>query len=102
MAKKEETKTSKPAKKPVTKKVSFEYPAPDAHQVYLSGEFNDWDGLANPMKKDKKGIWKTTVSLAPGRYQYRFLIDGRWENDPACSDFVSNDFGTTNCVRIVD
>jgi 1,4-alpha-glucan branching enzyme len=54
------------------------------------------------MKKDKKGIWKATVSLAPGRYQYRFLIDGRWENDPACSDFVSNDFGTTNCVRIVD
>jgi 1,4-alpha-glucan branching enzyme len=53
------------------------------------------------MKKDKKGIWKATVSLKPGRYEYRFLVDGNWENDPSCAGCVSNEFGSKNCVRIV-
>ncbi len=83
------------------KKVQFEFPAPDATKVYLSGSFNNWDTSANPMKKDKKGLWKATLSLGPGRYEYRFLKDGSWENDPACCDCVPNEFGSQNCVRIV-
>jgi 1,4-alpha-glucan branching enzyme len=85
-----------------TKKVQFELLAPDAQKVYLAGNFNNWDTRANPMKKDKKGTWKITVSLKPGRYEYRFLKDGDWENDPACCDCVPNEFGSQNCVRIVE
>jgi 1,4-alpha-glucan branching enzyme len=85
-----------------TKKVPFEFMAPDARKVSLAGDFNDWDTTASPMKKDKKGMWKATVSLNPGRYEYRFLVDGNWENDPACCDCVPNEFGTQNCVRIVE
>jgi len=84
-----------------TKKVPFEFVAPDAQKVFLAGNFNNWDKGASLMKKDKKGIWKTTVSLTPGRYEYRFLKDGRWENDPACCDCVPNEFGSQNCVKIV-
>ncbi len=84
-----------------TKKVPFEFVAQDAQKVFLAGNFNNWDTLASPMKKDKKGIWKTTVSLTPGRYEYRFLKDGSWENDPACFDCVPNEFGSQNCVKIV-
>jgi hypothetical protein len=54
------------------------------------------------MKKDKKGIWKTTLSLKPGRYEYRFFTDGKWENDPSCCGCVPNEFGSLNCVRIVE
>ncbi len=93
---------SKPKVKTLTKKVQFEFPAPEALEVYLAGDFNNWDSSANPMKKDKKGIWKTTVSLKPGTYEYRFLKDGNWENDPACCDCVPNEFGSQNCVRIVE
>jgi 1,4-alpha-glucan branching enzyme len=85
-----------------TKKVQFEFSAPAAQKVYLAGDFNNWDSSANLMKKDKKGIWKTTVSLKPGRYEYRFLKDGHWENDSSCAGCVQNEFGTKNCVRIVE
>jgi len=85
-----------------TKKVPFEFVAPDAQKVYLAGDFNNWDTSASLMKKDKKGIWKATVTLKPGRYEYRFLVDGNWENDPSCAGCVSNEFGSQNCVRIVE
>ena len=94
----EDTRT----KKVLTKKVQFELPAQDAQVVHLAGDFNNWDASANPMKKDKKGTWKTSLSLKPGRYEYRFLVDGNWENDPACCDCVPNEFGSQNCVRIVE
>ncbi|MGO8991434.1 MAG: isoamylase early set domain-containing protein [bacterium] len=89
------------AGKDKTKKVQFEFLAPEAQKVYLAGDFNHWDLSANLMKKDKKGTWKTTLSLKPGRYEYRFLKDGNWENDPVCAGCVPNDFGSKNCVRIV-
>ena len=83
------------------KKIQFEFSAPEAKEVTLAGSFNKWNTQANPMKKDNKGIWKATLSLVPGRYEYRFFVDGRWENDPSCSTCVANEFGGENCVRIV-
>ena len=90
------------AGKTKTKKAQFEFLAPEALKVYLAADFNNWSTSANPMKKDKKGLWKTTVSLKPGKYEYRFLVDGNWENDPSCCDCVPNEFGSENCVRIVE
>ncbi len=102
MAGKKSPGKSKPAARVTTKKVSFEFPAADAQKVYLAGSFNNWDTSTSLMKKDSNGIWKTTVSLKPGRYEYRFLRDGSWENDPSCCDCVPNEFGSENCVRIVE
>ena len=85
----------------VQPKIKFEYSAPEASEVSLVGNFNQWNSQANPMKKDKKGIWKATLSLEPGRYEYRLIADGNWENDPSCSRHVANEFGGENCVRIV-
>ena len=82
-------------------KIKFEFSAPEAKAVSLVGNFNQWNTQANPMKKDRKGIWKATLSLEPGRYEYRFLADDSWENDPSCSYCVANEFGGQNCVRIV-
>lgn len=88
--------------KALVKKVQFEFRAPEVQEVYLVGDFNNWDSSANPMKKDKKGIWNTALSLKIGRYEYRFLADGNWENDPFCCDCVPNEFGSQNCVKMVD
>ena len=52
------------------KRVRFEFPSPEAKEVYLVGDFNHWDTHANKMKKDKNGIWRTI--LAAG--QAIFLI----------------------------
>jgi 1,4-alpha-glucan branching enzyme len=54
------------------------------------------------MKRQKTGIWKTTVSLESGRYEYRFLVDGQWRDDPASVEKVANRYGTENCVRTVE
>jgi 1,4-alpha-glucan branching enzyme len=87
--------------KSLQRKIRFEFSAPEAKEISLAGNFNQWNTQANPMKKDKKGIWKATLSLEPGRYEYRLIVDGNWENDPSCSSSVANEFGGENCVRIV-
>ena len=89
-------------KKAAPKKVQFEFSAPEAREAFVAGEFNNWDGRANPLKKEKNGMWKLTLPLMPGRYEYRFLTDGNWENDRSCSGCVPNKFGSVNCVRIVE
>jgi 1,4-alpha-glucan branching enzyme len=92
-------KTSK-EKKP--KKVTFNLLAPEAGRASLAGDFNDWDPMRHPMKKDKKGVWKVSLTLTPGTYQYKFFVDGAWYNDPGCSDCVMNPFGTLNSVKKVE
>jgi 1,4-alpha-glucan branching enzyme len=84
------------------KNVLFEFCSPDAQEIFLAGDFNNWDTHSNPLKKDRKGTWKITLSLKPGRYEYRFVSNGNWENDPSCSCCVPNDFGSENCVKIVE
>jgi 1,4-alpha-glucan branching enzyme len=84
------------------KKVHFEFFAPEAREVFVAGEFNNWDERANPLKKDKNGLWKLTLPLTLGRYEYRFLTDGKWANDPSCSGCVPNKFGSENCLRVVE
>jgi 1,4-alpha-glucan branching enzyme len=70
---------------------------PDAKKAYLVGEFNDWDPEADRMVK-RKGTFHKLMSLEPGEYQYKFLIDGQWYSDPSGDDQVPNDFGTLNSV----
>ena len=101
MVEKRSARTAKARTKTLTKKVPFEFLAPEAQCVFLAGDFNNWDSSSDAMKKDKKGIWKISLSLKPGRYEYRFLVDGNWENDPSCCNCVPNEFGSENCVRIV-
>ena len=50
------------------------------------------------MKKDARGVWRTRVTLTPGRYEYRFFVDGEWVDDPDCEERCENEFGSFNCV----
>ena len=81
--------------------VTFAYQAPEAKTVSLAGNFTNWDQAAVSLKKSKSGLWKTTLSLAPGTYEYRLVVDGQWRDDPQCPMRVANPFGTENCVRTV-
>ena len=84
------------------KKVTFSLLAPQARSVSVAGDFNKWDTMSHPMKKDKKGVWKVSLNLIPGTYQYRFFVDGDWQTDPNCTTIVENPFGTFNCVMNVE
>src|SRR3954453_18575346 len=61
-----------------TKKETFSFNDAEAQSVSLVGDFTDWEQNAIPLKKGKNGAWKATVSLEPGVYEYRFLVDGEW------------------------
>ncbi|MFA6127515.1 MAG: glycogen-binding domain-containing protein [Bacteroidales bacterium] len=52
----------------------------DARQVYLSGTFNEWSTMQTPMKRSGEG-WSVAVPLLPGKYAYKYIIDGRWTQD---------------------
>jgi hypothetical protein len=82
-------------------KVTFVLLEPGAKQVSLSGEFNGWSSDATPMKRDDAGHWETTLALARGRYEYRFLVDGNWRHDPLARVNVWNQNGTLNSVAQV-
>lgn len=80
------------------KAVEFKFYAPQAKKVSLAGSFNKWDIKKTLAKKDSKGNWSAKVSLKPGKYEYKFFVDGNWANDPRCSSCVSNSFGSQNCI----
>jgi 1,4-alpha-glucan branching enzyme len=83
-------------------KVAFAYKAPAANSVQLAGDFTGWQQAPLAMKKNQTGVWKKTVSLPPGRYEYRLIVDGEWRDDPDCPNRQPNQFGGENCVCIVD
>lgn len=78
--------------------VCFEYYNPAAKAVSVAGSFNDWQPDATPMSKERGGKWTTEILLPPGDYEYRFVVDGQWLDDPMASRFVANPFGGLNCL----
>ena len=45
--------------------------APEAQTVQLAGDFTGWELDPMSLKKLKNGLWKTTVALEAGHYEYR-------------------------------
>ncbi len=83
------------------KRVEFVLRRPEAKMVTLAGSFNNWDPQQTPMDRDSDGVWKTTIPLSPGRYEYRLVVDGQWISDPNAHESIPNPFGGTNSVLTV-
>lgn len=72
--------------------------APAAREVFLAGDFNDWQPRAMPMARQPDGCWTATLPLRPGPHEYRFVVDGQWQEDPQAARAVPNPFGGCNSV----
>jgi 1,4-alpha-glucan branching enzyme len=83
------------------RKIIFKVRAPGKAKVHLAGEFNNWDPESLPLEKDDEGFWKAELRLAPGRYEYKLLVDGRWWEDMGEANSARNPFGTLNKVLVV-
>ena len=89
-------------KKAAAKNVTFTVHADKGKAVYLAGVFNQWSLTAKKMAyKARSGIYAATIKLAPGTYEYKFVIDGVWCADPENANSVPNDQGTFNSVITV-
>ncbi len=89
--------------KPTTgpQRTSLEFTSAKACEVFVAGSFNDWQLRATPLKSVGDGKWSVGLSLAPGRYEYRFIADGEWVDDPKAKEFVPNPLGGQNAVLVV-
>lgn len=79
-------------------RVHFEYFNPTARDVRVAGSFNDWNVRSMPMKAHEGGRWSIEFQLKPGHYEYRFVVDDHWINDPTAETFVTNPYNGLNCV----
>ncbi|MBP7216695.1 MAG: glycogen-binding domain-containing protein [Candidatus Omnitrophica bacterium] len=77
---------------------AFKIYAPQAKKVSVAGSFNNWDTQKLSAKKDSRGNWQVKASLKPGRYEYKFIVDGSWIADPNCAQRTTNSFGSQNSV----
>lgn len=84
------------------REVEFSFFAPEAHEVYLAGDFNHWGFESMPMRRGMDGNWSVQTSLPPGRYEYKFLVDHRWVEDSSAAELAANSFGTLNLVLRVE
>ena len=80
--------------------VHFTYEAPHAKDVAIVADFTKWK--PQPMSR-QGGTWSLEVSLAPGRYLYAFLVNGKvWQPDPGALLIDDDGFGKINSVLIVE
>jgi chromosome partitioning protein len=72
---------------------------PRAQSVQIAGDFNNWQPEQDMMEKvGDSGVWQTQMKLDPGRYRYRLVVDGQWQQDPYNESTEMNPFGGFNSV----
>jgi glycosidase len=93
-----------PIKLQPRKKYLFTYkPKGKPKQVNLFGQFNSWDRGSLPMNDaDSNGVYEINVPLDPGRYEYKFFVDGKELIDPQNPVKVPNGLGDYNSILIIE
>lgn len=76
-----------------TQSVQFDYNNSAVSSVFLVGDFNSWDQKKHEMTENDDGTYQKTLMLSPGTYEYKFIVDGQWKNDPL------NDLAKVNCLK---
>jgi hypothetical protein len=83
--------------------VKFVLVAPQAKNVSLVGDFNEWDLAKTPMlRSGDSGLWTVVLPLSAGRHLYAFVVDGSsWVQDPSAPIAPDDGFGHANSVKLV-
>lgn len=84
------------------RKVEFHVKAAEGSKVFLAGSFNNWDPQATQLKPNGDSTYKASVRLTPGRHEYKFVVNGRWQIDEQCKQWVPNSYGSLNSVIEVE
>ncbi|MFZ5496543.1 MAG: glycogen-binding domain-containing protein [Verrucomicrobiota bacterium] len=85
-------------KKATVAPVVFSYTDPHATVVHVAGSFNEWSPDAHALTPTTPGDWQIKLPLPPGRYEYLFVVDGRWTPDPLARETAPNPHGGVNSV----
>ena len=72
---------------------------PRAENVQIAGDFNNWQPAKTTMEKvGSSGVWQTKLKLPQGKYRYRLVVDGQWQQDPYNEKIELNPFGGFNSI----
>jgi chromosome partitioning protein len=85
----------------ISEGVLFTLEAPDASCVQLAADFNGWIPDGNEMQSTGR-IWRKVIPLPPGRYHYRYVVDGGWRTDPLNVDVEPAPWGGFNSVFVLE
>jgi 1,4-alpha-glucan branching enzyme len=95
-------KTPPPSARQPPREVDFILERNGAGQVYVCGDFNGWRPASLRMIGNAEaGLWEKRLALPPGRYEYKFVVDGQWMHDPDARENVPNIHGSLNSVVAV-
>jgi len=78
--------------------VRFEFTHPTARTVCVAGTFNNWRLEAKTLHSSGVGNWWKETAMAPGTYEYCFVVDGQWMPDPLAKKTVPNPYGGRNSI----
>lgn len=82
--------------------VLFTQPATCGRSVSIAGDFNAWSPTATPLKlREDSGVFQALVDVPPGKYQYRLVIDGKWQADRYNAVSEVNRYGEPNSMLVV-
>jgi len=81
--------------------VLLELLAPEASRVAVAGEFNNWNPIDTPLSNTGQGLWVVRLMLRSGQYEYRFVVDGQWVEDPEAPQRMANSHGGFNSLLTV-
>jgi chromosome partitioning protein len=82
---------------PTAEGVLFTLKAPEAQRVQIAGDFNSWEPAVNEMEFSN-GVWRAIISLTPGKYKYRYVVDGDWKTDPLNPEVERSPYGDYDSV----
>jgi chromosome partitioning protein len=78
--------------------VVFRSHRPEASEIQIAGDFNDWMPHTTPMRRLPDGDFEARLKLPKGRYRYRLVVDGRWSHDLFNAAIETNEYGELNSV----
>ncbi len=92
------------AKAPRSARRRIEFVLEDApgKNVAVAGSFNEWKPAKLMTDKLGNGVYTAIMLLEPGRYEYKFVVDGDWKLDDRNPNFTPNEHGTLNSVLNVE
>ena len=67
-------------------------------EVKLAGQFNDW--FPETIEKQEDGTWSRTMKLAPGKYMYKFVVDGEWKVNDDLPSVVDEGGNRNNMLEV--
>lgn len=87
---------------PALREIRFTVNAPSARDIYIVGDFNQWKITdENRLARLDDGRWQKRFDLLPGRYKYKFVVDGEWLLDSTNQEREQNIYGTFDSVLML-